>query len=150
MEVVAPAGPVYQAGTLSGNPLATTAGIATLEPLFEPGLFATIEDAARTVADGIRDLAAATDIPIQVGQVGTILGFYFLKESGVEITDAASAKLHAHTARYAEFFHFMLEEGVYFAPSQFEVAFTSAAHGEQEVRTTLQAVEKAFARLTAG
>jgi glutamate-1-semialdehyde 2,1-aminomutase len=150
MEMVAPAGPVYQAGTLSGNPLATSAGIATLETLLEPGLFATIEDAARTVADGIRDLAAAADIPIQVGQVGTIFGFYFLKEAGAEITDAASAKLHAHTARYAEFFHLMIEAGVYFAPSQFEVAFTSAAHGKDEVAATLGAVEKAFTRLTAG
>ncbi len=148
MDKVAPAGPVYQAGTLSGNPLATSAGIATLKTLLEPGLFAGIVDAAETVAEGIKSRAAAAGIPIQVGQVGTIFGFYFLKEDGTEIADSASAKLYTDTTRYAEFFHMMLEQGVYFAPSQFEVAFTSAAHGERELKATLDAVETVFGRLT--
>jgi len=147
MEMVAPAGPVYQAGTLSGNPLATTAGLATLKTLLEPGTFAAIEATARELAAGIGELADHAGIPIQIGQYGTIFGFYFLKEAGAEIADAASAKLHADTKRYSEFFHLMLEQGIYFAPSQFEVAFTSAAHGESEVETTLRAMEASFRRL---
>ncbi len=131
MEMVAPAGPVYQAGTLSGNPLATTAGLATIKALLEPGAFAAIESAARRLAVGIGELADDAGIPVQIGQSGTIFGCYFLKEAGAEIEDAASAKLHADTDRYSRFFHLMLEQGVYFAPSQFEVAFASAAHGEE-------------------
>jgi glutamate-1-semialdehyde 2,1-aminomutase len=149
MDMVAPAGPVYQAGTLSGNPLATTAGLATLRTLLEPGAFTAIETTANALAVGIGRLADDAGIPIQSGQAGTIFGFYFLKEAGTEITDAASAKLHAHTERYAKFFHLMLEQGVYFAPSQFEVAFASAAHGENEVEATLTAAAAAFGRLAA-
>ena len=147
MEMVAPAGPVYQAGTLSGNPLATTAGLATIKTLVEPGAFAAIETSARELAAGIGSLAEDAGVPIQIGQIGTIFGFYFLKEAGAEIGDAASAKLHAHTERYAKFFHLMLEQGIYFAPSQFEVAFTSAAHGANEVGSTLRAMEESFRRL---
>jgi glutamate-1-semialdehyde 2,1-aminomutase len=147
MEMVAPAGPVYQAGTLSGNPLATTAGLATLETLLEPGTFDAIASSASAVAAGIQRLADNAGLPIQVGQYGTIFGFYFLKEAGTEIRDAATARLFADTARYARFFHLMLEQGVYFAPSQFEVAFTSSAHGDTEVGATLQAMEKSFLQL---
>jgi glutamate-1-semialdehyde 2,1-aminomutase len=148
MEMVAPAGPVYQAGTLSGNPLATTAGLATLKTLLEPGTFADIEAAASEVAAGIEKLADDAGVPVQIGQCGTIFGFYFLKDAEAEIGDAASAKLHADTERYSEFFRLMLDQGVYFAPSQFEVAFTSAAHAEGEVEATLRAVEASFCRLT--
>ncbi len=149
MEMVAPAGPVYQAGTLSGNPLATTAGLATLKTLLEPGTFAAIESAARELAAGITKLADAAGVPIQIGQSGTIFGFYFLKQAGTRIEDAASAKLYADPERYAKFFHLMLERGVYFAPSQFEVAFTSAAHGESEVEATLRALEAGLRGLSA-
>ena len=147
MEMVAPAGPVYQAGTLSGNPLATTAGLATIRTLLEPGAFAAIEAAADEMAAGIGRLASEAGIPMQTGQCGTVFGFYFLKDAGARITDSASAKLHADTERYARFFHLMLEQGVYFAPSQFEVAFTSAAHSAAELDATLQAVQTAFGRL---
>ena len=147
MEMVAPAGPVYQAGTLSGNPLATTAGLATLKALLEPGVFAAIERTTRKLAVGIGRLAESSGIPVQIGQSGTIFGFYFLKDRGVEVTDASSAKLHADTERYSRFFHLMLEQGVYFAPSQFEVAFVSAAHGESQVEATLRAVEVGFRQL---
>jgi glutamate-1-semialdehyde 2,1-aminomutase len=150
MEMVAPAGPVYQAGTLSGNPLATTAGLATIRALLKPGLFAAIENTARELAAGIGELANDAGIPIQIGQTGTIFGFYFLKEAGAVIGDAASAKRHADTERYAKFFHLMLDQGFYLAPSQFEVAFTSSAHGGSEVEATLQAVEAAFRGLAGG
>jgi glutamate-1-semialdehyde 2,1-aminomutase len=147
MEMVAPAGPVYQAGTLSGNPLATTAGLATLKTLLEPGVFSAVEATAREVAAGIGKLAGDAGIPIQIGQVGTIFGFFFLKEAGAEVGDAASAKLYADTQRYAKFFHLMLEQGVYYAPGQFEVAFTSTAHGKNEVEVTLGAMEAALREL---
>jgi glutamate-1-semialdehyde 2,1-aminomutase len=150
MEMVAPAGPVYQAGTLSGNPLATTAGLTTLETLLEPGTFTAIETTTRKLAEGIGSLAERAGIPLQIGQQGAIFGFYFLKEANAQVTDAASARLHAHTDRYAKFFHLMLSEGVYFAPSQFEAAFTSAAHTQNEVEATLRAVEAAFNRLIDG
>ena len=149
METVAPAGPVYQAGTLSGNPLATTAGLATLRTLLEPGVFAGIEGTARSLTAGIQALADGAEIPIQIGQAGTILGFYFLKDPAAGITDASSAKLHADTERYAAFFHRMLDQGVYFAPSQFEVAFVSVAHGGAEVEATLRAMERAFQEMSA-
>ncbi len=147
MEMVAPAGPVYQAGTLSGNPLATTAGLATLRTLLEPGTFRLIETTAREVAAGVKRLADDAGVPIQIGQAGTIFGFFFLKEAGVQIRDAASAKAHADTERYAKFFHLMLDRGFYFAPSQFEVAFASAAHTKSDVEATLRAVEAGLRRL---
>jgi glutamate-1-semialdehyde 2,1-aminomutase len=149
MEMVAPSGPVYQAGTLSGNPLATTAGLATLKTLLEPGTFAAIETTAGKLAAGIERLADDAGVPIQIGQTGTIFGFYFLKEAGAQIKDAASAKRYADTERYARFFHLMLDQGSYFAPSQFEVAFASAAHGETEVEATLAGIEVTFGRLAA-
>jgi glutamate-1-semialdehyde 2,1-aminomutase len=149
MGMVAPAGPVYQAGTLSGNPLATTAGLTTLKILRRAGLFAGMEATARGLASGIGRLADDADIPVQVGRSGTIFGFCFLKQAGAVIEDASSARLHADTERYSRFFHLMLERGAYFAPSQFEVAFVSAAHGKVEVEATLGAVEEAFLKLAA-
>jgi glutamate-1-semialdehyde 2,1-aminomutase len=99
------------------------------------------------LAGGIGRLAEEAGIPIQIGQSGTIFGFYFLKEAGAEIKDASSAKMHADTQRYAKFFHLMLEQGVYFAPSQFEVAFASSAHAAGEVQATLRAMEASFRQL---
>jgi glutamate-1-semialdehyde 2,1-aminomutase len=101
----------------------------------------------RKLAKDIGRLADNAGIPVQIGQSGTIFGLYFLKESGAEITDASSAKLYADSERYSRFFHLMLEQGVYFAPSQFEVAFVSAAHGESQVEATLRAVEVGFREL---
>jgi glutamate-1-semialdehyde 2,1-aminomutase len=150
MEMVAPVGPVYQAGTLSGNPLATTAGLATIKALLEPGTFASIEETARRLAVGMRDVANEEGIPVQVGQQGTVFGCYFLKDPVAAIEDAASAKLHADTQRYAKYFHLMMERGIYFAPSQFEAAFASAAHGKSHVETTLQVVQEVFAELARG
>jgi glutamate-1-semialdehyde 2,1-aminomutase len=148
MEMVAPAGPVYQAGTLSGNPLATTAGLATIQILLEPGVFAAIENTARELATGIGGLARDAGIPVQVGQAGSIFGFFFLKDPSARIVDASSAKQYADPQRYSKFFHLMLEQGVYFAPSSFEVAFASAAHGTVQVEATLRAVGAAFRKLS--
>ena len=146
MEMMAPAGPVYQAGTLSGNPLATTAGLSTLRTVLEPGVFPAIAENTTALAHGIEDRARAHGIPVQVSHAGTMFGFYFLREPDVRITDYASARAWADTDRYARFFHMMLEEGVYFAPSQFEAAFMSVAHGRDEIDHTLAAVERALSR----
>ena len=147
MEMMAPAGPVYQAGTLSGNPLATAAGLATVRTVLEPGVFSAIVENTTALARGIEDRTRTYGIPVQVSHCGTMFGFYFLRKADVRIADYASARAWADTDRYARFFHLMLEEGVYFAPSQFEAAFTSVAHGRDEIDHTLAAVDRVLSRL---
>lgn len=142
MEMVAPVGPMYQAGTLSGNPLAMTAGLVTLRELTKPGVFDAIAAATARLVNGVEELAAHYGIPLQAGCTGSMFGFYFLKSAGRVITDYATAKEHADVARYARFFHAMLERGVYFAPSQFEAGFISSAHDDEVIEKTLQAVEE--------
>jgi glutamate-1-semialdehyde 2,1-aminomutase len=142
MEMVAPVGPMYQAGTLSGNPLAMTAGLVTLRELTKPGVFDAIAAATARLVNGVEELAAHYGIPLQAGCTGSMFGFYFLKSAGRVITDYATAREHADAARYARFFHAMLERGVYFAPSQFEAGFISSAHDDEVIEKTLQAVEE--------
>jgi glutamate-1-semialdehyde 2,1-aminomutase len=147
MQQVAPAGPMYQAGTLSGNPLAMAAGLATLAELTKPGVFAAAAQATERLVAGIASAADAAGKPIQPGCAGTMFGFYFLKTPGASITDYAEAKQHADAPFYGRFFHKMLERGVYFAPSQFEAGFVSTAHGEEQIAATLAAVEAAMKEL---
>jgi glutamate-1-semialdehyde 2,1-aminomutase len=144
MQHVAPAGTMYQAGTLSGNPLAMAAGLATLRALLAKGVFASIEKTAKALITGLNDLAASAGIPMQAGYVGTMFGFYLLKTVEAAIVDYASAKQHADTERYARFFHAMLEQGVYFAPSQFEAGFMSSAHTIDDIQATLSAAKRIF------
>ena len=137
MQQVAPAGPMYQAGTLSGNPLAMTAGLATLDAWLTPGVFeAAAEQTAHLVA-GLQASADAAGVPMQSDHAGTMFGFYFLNTPGAAITDYATARQYADTQRYARFFHTMLDQGVYFAPSQFEAAFMSSAHSESDIADTI-------------
>ncbi|MEL6271082.1 MAG: glutamate-1-semialdehyde 2,1-aminomutase [Chloroflexota bacterium] len=147
METVAPVGTMYQAGTLSGNPLAMTAGLTTISALLEDDVFATIADSTALLADGMAAIAEKHGVPIQTGHAGTMFGFYFLKEDGAEITDFASAKQYAHVERYAAFFHAMLAQGVYFAPSQYEAGFVSAYHTPDVINDTLDRAEEVFADL---
>lgn len=147
METVAPVGPMYQAGTLSGNPLAMTAGLTTIRTLHEPGVFDEIARVTQTLVEGIAAAAAQHNIPLQTGSEGTMFGFYFLDQPGSEITDYASAKQHAHVTRFAQFFHAMLDEGIYFAPSQFEAGFVSSAHGEGEVKRTVEAADRVMRKI---
>lgn len=142
METVAPAGPMYQAGTLSGNPLAMAAGLATIRALLEPGAFETIAARTAGLVEGIKVAAAGNGVAIQAGYAGTMFGFYFLKEAGARITDYAGAKAYADTERYGRFFHAMLSRGFYFAPSQFEAGFMSSAHSEEEIAATLGAINQ--------
>jgi glutamate-1-semialdehyde 2,1-aminomutase len=149
MKLVAPSGPVYQAGTLSGNPLAMTAGLATLQALLEPGVFeAMAQMTARLVVD-IEDAARSAGVPLQVGQVGSMFGYYFLKAPDGVITDYRSAKAYADTERYARYFHAILERGVYIAPSQYEAGFMSASHSEADIAATVAAAEDSLTGIAA-
>jgi len=144
MEKIAPVGPVYQAGTLSGNPLATSAGLATLEILSRPGVYEMLDARAEALESGLSELAEDEGVACRVQRVGSMLtGFFGVKDP---VTDFATA-LRADTGLYARFYMGMLEEGVYLAPSQFEAAFVSLAHGWDEVEWTLEAAEYAFKNL---
>ena len=143
MAMVAPLGPVYQAGTLAGNPLAMTAGIETLKVLAQPGVYERLEERSARLADGLRAAAEAARVPVFQTRVGSMFCTFF---SGERVVDYASAK-RADTNRYALFFRVMLANGVYLAPSQFEAGFLSLAHSEQDIERTVQAAEEAFARV---
>ena len=142
MEQVAPAGPVYQAGTLSGNPLAMAAGLATLDVLSRPGVWARAERWASRAADAIVNAAATAGVAVTVQRVGTMLTPFF---TDAPVRDYADAK-RCDRAAYAAFFHAMLDGGVYLAPSAFEAAFTSAAHGDPELAALESALRSAWAR----
>jgi glutamate-1-semialdehyde 2,1-aminomutase len=141
MELIAPAGPVYQAGTLSGNPLAMVAGITTLRAIGAPGVFERLSQVTAALCSGFTRAANAADIALQAGSAGSMWGFFFASEP---IYDYAAARAHADTARYARFFHAMLDRGVYLAPSQFEAAFVSLAHDDTLVERTIAAAADAF------
>ncbi len=143
MARIAPEGPVYQAGTLSGNPLAVAAGIACLKELGKPGSFQRLEDTARRLAEGLSREARAAGVPLTVNRVGSMWTAFFTREP---VWDYASAK-RADTSRFSRFFHAMLEGGVYLPPSQFEAAFVSLAHTDLEIDRTLSVAKSAFARL---
>ncbi len=143
MELVAPAGPVYQAGTLSGNPLAMTAGIETLRALGEPGVWEALQRAGERLFAGFGD-AAAAGVSIHPTLAGTMFGLFFT-ESPVRSWE--DAKL-ADTERFAAFHRAMLEHGVYVPPSQFETWFLSTAHGDAEIDATITAARGAFAALS--
>lgn len=143
MKMVAPAGPMYQAGTLSGNPLAMTAGIETLKALEEEGVWEKIEDVGETLVSGLQTAAFEANIPVVAARVGTMFGLYFADE---QVTDWETAS-QADTDRFAAYFQAMLANGVYIAPSQFEAGFISTAHDETVVDATLSAARKAFKSL---
>ena len=139
MELVAPAGPVYQAGTLAGNPLAMTAGIETLRRLAEQGVWEALERPAERLVAGLAALGA----PVQLARAGSMFGIFF---SEAPVTSWEEART-ADTERFARFHRALLERGVYLAPSQFEAGFVSTAHGEDEIDATVEAARAAFAAL---
>jgi glutamate-1-semialdehyde 2,1-aminomutase len=142
MEQIAPAGPVYQAGTLSGNPLAMAAGLATLDVLSRPGVWERAEEWAGRAERAIASAASAAGVAITVQRVGTMLTPFFTAEP---VHDYAAAR-RTDRAAYAAFFHAMLEAGVYLAPSAFEAAFTSSVHGAAELATLEAALASAWPR----
>jgi glutamate-1-semialdehyde 2,1-aminomutase len=140
MSRIAPEGPVYQAGTLSGNPLAAAAGLATLEVLGEEGVYERLEEQSSFFFTGLQDLARARRLPFQVTRVGSLGSIFF---SGEEIRDFASVQ-KASGENYAQFYRAMRERGVYLAPSAFEALFISLAHSREDLERTLEAAEEAF------
>lgn len=144
MQHIAPTGPVYQAGTLSGNPVAMAAGLAMLDLLQEPGLYERLNAKTARVAEGLKAAAAQHGIPLAVTQVGGMFGFFFTEEP--EITRYEQVT-RCDMERFKRFYHLMLEEGVYLAPSAYEAGFLSLAHGDKEIAHTLAAAERSFAKL---
>jgi glutamate-1-semialdehyde 2,1-aminomutase len=139
MEMIAPIGPVYQAGTLSGNPLAMAAGLATLR-LLTPPLHQKIEARVSRLVAGMREIAARLEVPFTADSAGSMFGFFFRAEPVRAFADARASDV----AFFRRFFHAALSLGVYFAPSPFEAGFASAAHGDAEVDVTLERVERAM------
>lgn len=141
MASIAPDGPVYQAGTLSGNPLAMAAGIATLEQLEAPGFFDNLGASTRKLADGLADLARDAGIPLCIESSGGMFGFVFSDDGPIRHFNQVVA---ADIDRFRKFFHGMLEQGIYLAPSAFEAGFVSSAHGDDEIAQTLDAAKTVF------
>jgi glutamate-1-semialdehyde 2,1-aminomutase len=143
MDMLSPVGPVYQAGTLAGNPLATAAGLANLGELRKPGFYEALNEKAEGWERDLRSALSGLDAPWRLNRVGSMLTVFFAADP---VRDYASA-VKADTARYGRFFHAMLDQGVYLAPSQFEAAFLSAAHDDAVLARTAEAVRKAAATL---
>ena len=143
MDLIAPVGPVYQAGTLSGNPLAVTAGLATLKQLRVKGVYKKLEDRSAALAKGIGEAAKKAGVPVTQTRIGSMLTTFFTPNP---VVDWNTAK-QSDTKRYGQFFHYMLEQGVYLAPSQFEAAFLSTAHSAQDIEKTIRASHAAFKKL---
>ena len=146
MEKISPLGPVYQAGTLSGNPIAMTAGLITLELISEPGFFETLGQTTRRLTAGLLDLAQAAGVPLTANQVGGMFGIFFTDTPQVTNYIQSTA---CNIQQFQVFYHAMLERGVYLAPSAFEAGFVSSTHTEQDIGTTLGAAAEAFAQLAA-
>lgn len=143
MAQMAPQGPVYQAGTLSGNPLAMAAGIATLKELSRPGFYESLDLATARLLDGLQAEADKAGIAVTADRVGSMMGLYFSTQEVANFEDAKKSNL----THFSEYYKSMRDQGVYLAPSQFEAAFVSAAHDEDAIRKTIDAARAAFAAL---
>jgi len=143
MQMVAPAGPMYQAGTLSGNPLAMTAGIKTLELLQRPGTYEQLDRITKKLAEGILQVAQETGHAACGGQISAMFGCFFTAGPVHNYDDAKKSD----TAKFGRFHRGMLEQGIYLAPSQFEAGFTSLAHTDEDVERTLAATRTVMAAL---
>ena len=144
MERVSPSGPMYQAGTLSGNPLAMAAGIATLEILQEHGTYEQLDAQSAKLVAGLQQAADESKVPVALNRVGSMVGVFFVREAGQPVRNYAEATA-CDTQAFATFFHAMLDGGVYLAPSQFEALFVSLAHNDAAIETTITAARTAFA-----
>ena len=144
MEKISPLGPVYQAGTLSGNPIAMTAGLKTLELISAPGFYETLAERTQALTNGMVERATAAGVPLSTNRAGAMFGLFFTADGPVTNYEQATA---CDQAQFNAFFHKMLERGVYLAPSAFEAGFVSAAHGDAEIEATLEAAAGAFAEV---
>jgi len=144
MEHIAPLGPVYQAGTLSGNPVAMAAGLKTLELISASNFFEKLADKTSAMAEGLRMHASAAGIPLTTNEVGGMFGYFFTEEEKVTNFAQVSA---CNVERFRKFYHGMLQEGVYLAPSAFEAGFVSSTHSDDDIADTLAAADKVLATL---
>jgi glutamate-1-semialdehyde 2,1-aminomutase len=144
MEHIAPLGPVYQAGTLSGNPVAMASGLATLELISQPGFLEPVSARTSRLVEGLEARAQAAGIPLTSNHVGSMWGIFFSDEEKIINYQQV---MQCDTERFAKFFHGMLAEGVYLAPASYEAGFMSAAHTDQDITDTLDAAERVFASL---
>ncbi|MCU7828216.1 MAG: glutamate-1-semialdehyde 2,1-aminomutase [Candidatus Thiodiazotropha sp. (ex Myrtea sp. 'scaly one' KF741663)] len=144
MQQISPLGPVYQAGTLSGNPVAMSAGLRTLELISEPGFYDNLSTKVETLVDGIMQAARDNGIPLAENHVGGMFGLFFTNQA--QVTDFAGAT-GCDQERFKAFFHGMLDQGVYLAPSAFEAGFVSASHSENDIQATITAAGEAFSSL---
>ncbi|WP_035054799.1 glutamate-1-semialdehyde 2,1-aminomutase [Andreprevotia chitinilytica] len=140
MAKLAPLGPVYQAGTLSGNPVAVAAGLATLNAIRNPGFFDTLSTNTRYLTDGLRALATSSGIPFSAQAVGGMFGIYFSANAPQNYQQA----MQSDREHFNRFFHAMLDQGIYLAPSAFEAGFVSAAHTESDLKATIAAAQSVF------
>jgi glutamate-1-semialdehyde 2,1-aminomutase len=143
MDLLAPVGPVYQAGTLSGNPLAMAAGITALRELQKAGTYEKLEEAGAALEDGMKTAARAANVPVQFNRIGSMFCAYFTAMPVHNLADAMTCDRE----RFARYFHGMLERGVYFAPSQFETGFVSLAHTGEQIRQTVNAAAEVMRTL---
>jgi len=143
MEHIAPQGPVYQAGTLSGNPVAMTAGIATLKEIQNPGFYDALEEKSRYLAQGLKQAADAAGIPVYIDRVGSMMGMFFTKGPVTCFSEAKTSDLD----RFKHYYNAMLDKGIYLAPSQFEALFISSAHNIEHIDETIRAAAEVMVKL---
>ena len=146
LEQVAPSGPIYQAGTLSGNPLAMTAGLATLRATGEPGFYERLDALGKRWRRGMHEVASEGDVPFTINQIGSMVSIFFTEGPVTDFESAARSEAEA----FKDFFWHMLGRGVYLAPSQYEAGFISAAHSEEDLYQTFEAAREWFTRAPAG
>jgi glutamate-1-semialdehyde 2,1-aminomutase len=145
MEQLAPLGPVYQAGTLSGNPVATACGLATLKEISQPRFFHALSQRTATLVEGLQQAASAEGIPFACDHEGGMFGFFLLSALPANYT----AVMKSDGPQFARLFHGLLERGVYIAPALYEAGFVSAAHGEEDIAQTVEAARAVFRSLNA-
>ena len=143
MSQIAPQGSIYQAGTLSGNPLAMAAGIATLKQLKKPGVYEALNERSKRLITGLGNAAQKAGIAARVGHVGSMLGMFFTDQNVANFDDAKTSDLEL----FSDFYQGMRQRGIYIAPSQFEVLFLSTAHYDEHVDATINAAEQVFEKL---
>jgi len=141
MDYIAPTGPVYQAGTLSGNPLAMAAGLAMLENISKPDFYKNLSQRTSDLIKGLKTAASEANIPMAFNQVGAMFGFFFTEETSISTYEQV---MNCDQERFKHFYHGMLEQGVYLAPSAFETGFVSSAHGEAEIAETIETAKVVF------
>jgi glutamate-1-semialdehyde 2,1-aminomutase len=149
MAHLAPLGPVYQAGTLSGNPVATACGLATLKEIQQAGFFEALSASTDDLMQGLKQAAQSAGVPLLTDSQGGMFGFFFTHQSDERLPQHYAAVMATHRERFNAFFHHMLKRGVYLAPALYEAGFVSAAHSPQDIATTVAAARESFSALAA-